>query len=98
MGTAGVNFLVQDNTGTQVAAGTSTASLTSTADTDGSRFKVNEGETETFTLTVNYDPTTAGSFFQVQLYSLNFNDSNADPDTQQKATPAADFQTDQISI
>ena len=97
MGTAGVNFIVEDANGNQVGAGTSSASLTSTADTDGTRFKVNEGETETFTLTVNYDPTTAG-FYQVQFHSVNWAKSNANPTTQQATVPAADYESDQISI
>lgn len=97
MGTAGASFLVEDNSGNAVGAGTSSASLTSTADTDGTRFIVNEGETETFTLTVEYDPATAG-FYQLQLYSLNFNNSNADPDTAQRALDESDYETDALSI
>lgn len=97
MGTAGANFIVEDTNGVQVAAGTSTASLTSTADTDGTRFRVNEGETETFTLTVEYDPTAQG-FFQLQLYSLNFNVANSNPNTQQRALDESDYQTGTKSI
>jgi hypothetical protein len=97
MGTAGASFLVEDSNGNPVGAGTSSASLTSTADTDGTRFIVEEGETETFTLTVEYDPATA-AFYQLQLYSLNFNNSNADPDTQQRALDESDYQTDALSI
>ena len=98
MGTAGANFIVLDSNGAQIGAGTSTASLASTATTDGTRFLVNEGDTETFTLTVNYDPATVGNFFQVRLYSLNSAISNAAPTTQQLALPTANFQTDQLSI
>ncbi|MEM9336959.1 MAG: hypothetical protein AAGA35_03835 [Patescibacteria group bacterium] len=97
LGTAGVNFLVEDNSGNQVLAGTSSASLTSTADTEGTRFQVEEGETEEFTLTVEYDPTAAG-FFQLQLFSLNFAVTNADPTTQQRALDESDYETDALSI
>jgi len=97
MGTAGANFLVEDNAGVQVLAGTSSASLTSTADTEGTRFQVDEGETETFTLTVEYDPVAEG-FFQLQLFSLNFNIANSDPNTQQRALDESDYQTDALSI
>ncbi len=97
MGTAGANFLVEDANGVQVLAGTSSASLTSTADTEGTRFQVDEGETETFTLTVEYDPVAEG-FFQLQLYSINFNIANANPNTQQRALDESDYETDSLSI
>lgn len=99
MGTAGANFLIEDTNGDAVtdAATTSVASLTSTADTEGTRWIVEEGETETFTLTVEYDPSVAG-FYQLQLYSFNFNDTNAAPDTAQRALPSEDYETDALSI
>ena len=97
MGTAGANFLVEDNAGNPVAAGTSSASLTSTADTDGTNFRVDEGETETFTLTVEYDPAAPG-FFQLQLYSLNFAVAAGNPTTQQRALEESDYETDALSI
>lgn len=92
----GVNFIMTSG-GTTVTTGTTTSSLTSTADLDGSRYLVSEGETETFTLTVEFDPATSG-FHKVELYSVNFNDTNADADTQQLTTPASNFDTDEISI
>lgn len=101
MGTAGVNYIVEDTNGTQVGTpgnGTSTAALSSTAETDGTRFKVNEGETETFTLTVEWDPSTGG-FYQVQLHSFNFKTTSAgDPTTQQLTLPTEDYESDLISI
>jgi hypothetical protein len=100
MGTAGVNYLVEDTNGNQVGTpgnGTSTASLSSTASTDGTRFKVDEGETETFTLTIEWDPSVAG-FYQGQLYGFNFATTNANPTSQQVATPSEDYQTDLLSI
>lgn len=97
MGTAGANYLVEDSAGDPVGAGTSTAVLTSSADTEGTRFIVEEGETETFTLTVEYDPATSG-FYQMQVYSLNFNNVNDDPDTQQRALDESDYETDSLSI
>lgn len=98
MGTLGANYTIEDANGATVAsAGTSTESLTSTADTDGSRFLVSEGETETFTLTVEYDPATEG-FYQLQLHSFNFATTNANPTTQQLALPAEDYETGSLSI
>jgi hypothetical protein len=98
----GVNFIVEDTNGNQVAdvnVASTTASLTSTADTDGTRFIVNEGETETFTLTVTYDPATSG-FYQVQFYSVNAatSNGNASAAKRQLATPASDFETDALDI
>jgi peptidoglycan hydrolase-like protein with peptidoglycan-binding domain len=95
----GVNYTIEDSNGAVTTSGTTTASLTSTADTENSLFKVAEGETETFTLTVNYDPATAG-FYQLQLYSFNFDNDSADatPSDQQLAVPAEDYETDALSI
>jgi hypothetical protein len=92
----GVNFIIT-SAGATVTTGTTTSSLTSSADLDGGRYLVAEGETETFTLTVEFDPLTSG-FHALQLYSVNFNDTNADADTQQVTDPASDFDTDEISI
>ena len=97
LGVAGVNYVVEDSAGAAVGAGTSTASLSSNATSQGSYFKVAEGETKTFTLTVNYDPATSG-FYQVQLHSVAFAATAVAPTTLQEATPAEDFETDQISI
>jgi peptidoglycan hydrolase-like protein with peptidoglycan-binding domain len=97
LGTAGVSYLIEDEAGATEASGTSTASLSSTADTENSAFIVREGETETFTLTVNYDPATSG-FYQVQIVSLNTDDDSNVGTSQQMALPASDFESDQISI
>lgn len=97
-GTAGVNYIIEDSTGDAVATGTvSGAVLTSSADVENSRFVVEEGETETFTLTVEYDPSSSG-FYRLQLYSFNFNDTDANPDTYQRALPENDYETDPVSI
>ncbi len=94
----GVNFqfLTSDD---NVAATTSiSASLTSTAEKESpGRYKVAEGETETFTLTVVANPSTTG-FHKVQLYSVNWNNTNDDADTQQRALPAEDYETDTLNI
>jgi hypothetical protein len=97
--TQGVNFIVTDGSGVrQVSAGTTTASLSSTADTEGTQYRVNEGETKTFTLTVTFDPTTAG-FYGAQLYSFNFDETaGSNPSVWQVALPAEDYETDPLSI
>jgi peptidoglycan hydrolase-like protein with peptidoglycan-binding domain len=96
-GTQGVNFIVTDGSGNAVSVGTPTANLSSTANTVGSQYKVAEGETKTFTLTVSLDPNATG-FYGVQLYSLNFKSTAGDPTVYQRALPASDFETDALEI
>ncbi|MEX0918133.1 MAG: hypothetical protein WDZ93_03180 [Candidatus Paceibacterota bacterium] len=93
MGTAGVNFLVEDSNGDQVGGGSSSAALSSNASVSGNRYRVAEGQTRTFTLSVSYTPA-ADDFYRVQLYSVNWNDTNADPDVQQRALPEQNYETD----
>lgn len=97
MGTVGVNYLVTDGSGSVVSVGTPTQSLSSSASTEGGQYKIDEGETETFTLTVSIDPTATG-FYGVQVYSLNFKTTAGNPVTQQKALPAEDYETDPLEI
>ncbi len=91
---SGVNYILEDATagGSATTTGTVSASLTSTADTSGGYFFVPDGETETFTLTVVFDPALT-SFYQLQLDSLNFANSEATPTDEQVAAPAEDFET-----
>jgi len=81
--------------------GTSSAVLTSTADLVGSsttRFLVEEGETETFTLTVTLDAAAAGTF-GVMLEEVNFNDINWDGDTVFTVDSSNDdYRTDAVYI
>jgi hypothetical protein len=98
MGTVGVNYLVTNGSGTTAGTTTPQASISATADTVGTQYRVAEGETETFTLTVTFDPGTSG-FYGVQLYSLNFDPDQGDnPSVQQRALPASDYETDPLSI
>ncbi len=53
--TGGVEF-------TTPGTGLISATLSSSADENGGVFEINEGDTETFTLTVTFDPTTAGQY------------------------------------
>jgi hypothetical protein len=96
-GTSGVHYVITDGSGTQTGTTTPSGSLSSTADSEGSQYVVREGETETFTLTVVYNPGTSG-FYGVQLFSFNFNDAASNPDTYQRALPAADYETDALNI
>jgi hypothetical protein len=97
LGTGGVNYLVEDSSGDQVGGGSSSAALSSNAQVVGNRYRVSEGQTRTFTLSVAYTPA-ADDFYRVQLYSINWNDDNADPDTMQRALPAQNYETDYESL
>lgn len=97
MGTEGANFIVTQN-GSTVTTGVRVATLDSDATLTGGRFKVAEGSTKSFTLTVEYDPESTGSY-KVQLYSVNFSvDANGNPTTAQRALPAEDFDTASLTI
>ena len=73
------------------------ANLDSSADVVDGRFRIQEGQTETFTLTVVYDPSTTG-FYKLQLYTINYNDTSDDPDTYQRALPESRYETESLSI
>lgn len=98
---AGAEFTIENGGSTVTTGGgvgTTTASLTSTADTVGSRFVVREGETETFTLKVTFDPSTS-DFYALQLGGVNyFPSSTSNSPVAQEAIPASDFETDEYSI
>jgi len=98
MGTAGVNFRIFSN-GSGVASSTAAGVgiLDSDAELSGGYYRIGDGDTESFTLTVEYDPAATGSFKAV-LYSVNFNDSQADADTQQVLSPTEDYDTDSLTI
>jgi len=71
-GTVGVTYTVGGDTFT----GTTSAVLTSTADSENGFYVVDEGDSETFTLTVTLDPSAAGTF-DVRLSSIRFNDEGS---------------------
>lgn len=96
--TEGAMYEIEDSNGDPVTTGTTSASLTSSADQEGNFFRVNEGTTETFTLRVNFDPATTGNFFQAQLQAVGFNDTAAAPDDSQQATPEEDFESPSVNI
>jgi len=95
----GVNYRVVDSSGSVIASttGTSVGTLDAETDLESGRFVVDEGETVTFTLTVEFDPATTGSY-RVELYSVNWNDTNADADTQQTLSPSTDYDTALLTI
>ena len=103
--TNGASFRITNGSG--AGAGTSTAvtaSLSSTASSEvgsdtASRYVVHEGETKTFTVTVNYNPNNVGAFYGIQLYSLNYATTNDGATASaQRALPATDYETDPLAI
>jgi hypothetical protein len=95
--TGGVNYIIENSQGDETTAGSADANLDSTAEVDNGRYVVREGDTETFTLTVEYDPQDAG-FYRLQLYTINYNDTGANPDVFQRALPESRFETQSVSI
>ncbi len=93
-GTVGVQYVIGGN----AFAGTESTSLTSTADMEDGFYLVREGRTETFTLTVTLDPSTAGTY-DVRLNSVRFNEE-ADFTGSTVFTVAnnADYRTDPLYI
>ncbi len=103
------DFYVANNTGTTSVtsgvkyavdggAATVSAVLDSTGDEANNAFKVKEGETETFTLTVTVDPAAAGTF-RVSLNEVFYaTATNGTGGTAYAVTPATDFRSAQKTI
>ena len=99
-----VSYTLQDGSGSTSVAGSRSVTLTSTADEGGAGdafFEVNEGSTETFTLTVTYTPGVANTASRMVLNSITFDETgtavNTDDQTQ-VTVPASDFRTDVITM
>lgn len=99
LGASGVNFIVEDTSlgGVETASGTVAAVLSSNARSEGNYYKVSEGQTNNFTLLVEYNPEYQ-SFYNVQLHSLNWSTGQTDPTAQQLALPESSFETTPLSI
>ncbi len=94
---AGVVYRITNGSGTPVTTGTVTGAMSSTADTSGAYYVVEEGETETFTVTVTYDPTVSG-FYALQLQHIHWNSRESTPYTTMPLVPVSDFETDPLAI
>jgi hypothetical protein len=73
--------------------------ISSTASKNNNAYRIDEGETETMTLTITYEPG-AAEFYTAQLVSVDFGDVESFPTNQTAHTvaPAEDFETDPIFI
>ncbi len=86
------------NSGGSAVTGTSTVIVDSTADVEGSSFKISEGESETVTITVTFDAATAGAAARLQLNSLVFGETDTADNQTWVALPATDYRTDIVTL
>jgi peptidoglycan hydrolase-like protein with peptidoglycan-binding domain len=98
--TPGTSFAYVLENGASVVAvtGSQTVSLTSTADEQGAYFLVNEGETETFTLTVTYVPGVVNTAARMQLVSTAFAATAVAPTQTWTASPEEDYRTAVVTV
>lgn len=78
-----------------------TTTISSSADTTGGAYRVNEGDTETFTFTMTLNPSAVseGSSFRAQLLTILFGDVSSDTDASTwTATPENDYETNGVLI
>lgn len=83
-----------------VVGGTATSSyiIQSDATVQGGYYRIDEGDTEVFTITVSVDPVAAGSFY-VELDDVRFKlGTPGAADKTYTFTPASDFDTTAVSI
>lgn len=94
-------WTLQDGAGSTSVAGSRSVTLTSSADENGGFFEINEGETETLTLTVTYTPGVANTASRLVLNSITFDEtgtaSGADDQTQ-TTLPATDYRTSVVTM
>jgi hypothetical protein len=100
--TSVVGFTVYDadRASTTLTAAAS-AALSSTATKESSvAYRIDEGASETFTLTVTVDPTVvAGGYYHVVLDSVTFGDTAATPyGSSHTAAPVEDFESDDLYL
>ncbi len=92
------DYDIEDGDGTTVST-SSSAAVSSTATREGDAYRIDEGDTETFTLTVTFDPDVAG-YYRVQLNSVDYGDAAAN--TTNKAAhsvaPDEDFETGNLYL
>ncbi len=81
-----------------VVNGMMTIALQSSADQEGNSFQINEGETESVTITVTFDAAAVGTSARLQLNSLVFGTSDGADNQVWYALPAGDFRTDIVTL
>lgn len=104
----GDQFFVQDDAsefafqvtkgGTPQASASSTPTLSSNATKQGGAYRINEGQTRTFTLKITYFPEGDTGAYRAQFQSLNARPSPTGTPVAQPFTPASEFQTADVVI
>lgn len=100
---SGLAYAIENSSGEQVALNgvglaSTTAAVSSSITASGGYYRIDEGRTESFTLTVELTPLADG-FFRAQLYGVNYNvGTAAAADTLQQALPAPDYETDYTNL
>lgn len=92
-----VDASVVDSAGATVA-GTKSVVIDSSADVEGGSFKINEGETETVTITVTFDATNPGASARLQLNKLTFGETDGANDQTWLALPETVYRTDIVTL
>jgi len=85
--------------GTASTTAVASVAVSSTATKETNSYRIDEGETETFTLTVTFEPNYAANY-SAQLVSIDFGDLASAPlnQTAHTVAPAEDFETDPVYI
>lgn len=92
----GMNYRIDGATSTVRATGAS-AALTSTADVEGNYFVIREGETETLSLKVTYDPAVTGSY-RLQGLQINYAATASTPNQSILTLPYSEYRSAAIVI
>lgn len=97
----GIAYAIENSNGEQIeitGGAATSAAVSTTADVRNGFYVIEEGETESFTLTIVFTPATDG-FYRAQLHGVNFNVGSAgNADTLQEAVPSVDFQTEFVDL
>lgn len=89
---------IVDAAGANATSGTRSVVLTSSGDENGGYFEINEGETETITLTVTYTPGVSNTAARLALGSLKFDDTATAPMQTWTALPATTYRTAVVTV
>lgn len=89
---------IVNSSGVVVAASSTSVIIDSSAAVEGGSFKIAEGETETVTITVTFDPAAINASARLQLTSLTFGATDGANDQTWSALPAEDYRTDIVTI
>lgn len=97
IGTGGVTYEIQNSSGTSIGM-TGSAVVSSSARERSGYFFIPEGETDSLTLQVIYQPGTPMATARLQLLSISFNDIAAAPDQSWSAVPSSSYRTQTVVI